>query len=42
MSDTCACGDVLDEHEDNGGACTIDGCPCIAFDPLDGDDLDDP
>jgi hypothetical protein len=31
MSDTCECGDVFDEHEDNGGPCTVENCLCVAF-----------
>jgi hypothetical protein len=27
----CACGDVLDEHDENG-ECTIDDCMCLYFD----------
>ncbi len=28
--DTCMCGDVLDEHDDDL-ACTIEGCPCFYY-----------
>ncbi len=41
MSETCACGDVFDEHyEDNGkvGKCQVEGCPCIYFDAEEDDD----
>ena len=28
---TCYCGHVYDEHEERGGACTVDECGCVAF-----------
>lgn len=34
MSEDCACGHVLDEHEGFGG-CVVDGCPCIHFEVRD-------
>lgn len=27
----CHCGHVLDEHEGPADPCTIEGCPCIAY-----------
>lgn len=40
MSETCTCGDVLDEHDD-GDECTVDGCPCIAFEAAEEDEDED-
>jgi hypothetical protein len=34
---TCACGDVLDEHED-GGPCTVEGCGCVHFEAAEDED----
>jgi hypothetical protein len=35
----CTCGDVADEHDDEGSApCLVDGCPCIAYEDT-GDEL---
>lgn len=31
MSRTCACGHVLDEHDDRGTDCYVEGCDCIHF-----------
>lgn len=33
VSETCVCGDVLDEHdwEDAFGPCTVEGRDCIAY-----------
>lgn len=31
MDRECTCGDVEDEHESLTGSCTVDGCPCVAF-----------
>lgn len=33
MSEDCACGHFLDEHEGIGGAggCDVEDCPCIHF-----------
>ncbi len=29
----CVCGDVGDEHDEKMLACTVDGCPCIHYEP---------
>ena len=31
MADTCACGDVLDEHDPKTLECLIDDCPCFYY-----------
>lgn len=38
-SETCTCGDVLDEHVELGGQCVVYGCDCICFES-DGNDDD--
>jgi hypothetical protein len=34
----CECGHVRDEH---GSACAVDGCPCVQFDPAEGEGGED-
>lgn len=41
MSDDCACGHVMDEHEWSDGhptECSVEDCPCIYFEAADDDD----
>lgn len=43
LSDNCECGHVKDEHGGdpkypNGWACTIEGCECIHFEPVEDED----
>jgi hypothetical protein len=33
----CECGDVFDEHEENG-LCLVVGCLCPVFDPVEDDE----
>ncbi len=32
MEPVCYCGDVLDEHDPQTKACTVEGCRCFHFD----------
>ena len=40
----CVCGKddgtrhVYDEHEDGGGACTVEGCDCLGFEADESED----
>lgn len=36
---TCACGHEYDEHDPFGSKdCLIDGCGCVAYEPMEPDD----